>query len=74
MLQLDGGATQLLNARHVIFYLATGWVHVDVQQYRSKDGDPGNVHPDNLVPLPPMRSARGRNNLWDTDRLRSYFG
>ncbi len=73
-LTLGGGATQLLNARHVVFYLATGWVHEAVQQYRSRDGDPMNVHPDNLAPTPPISSARANNNLWDTDRLRDYFG
>jgi hypothetical protein len=71
---LGGGLTQLLNARHVVFYMATGWVHDDVQQYRCRDGDPLNVHPDNIVPLPPVRSARSRNNFWDRDRLREYYG
>lgn len=71
---LGGGMTQLLNARHVVFYLATGWVHEGVQQYRSRDGDPMNVHPDNLVPVPPLTTSRANNNFWDTDRLREYYG
>ena len=71
---LGGGVTQLVNARHVIFYLATGWVPGDVQQYRAKDGDPLNVHPANLVPMPPVRRARPTNNFWDTERLREYYG
>ena len=74
MLQLEGGSAQLLNARHVIFYLATGWVHEGVQQYRSKDGDTENVHPENLLPMPPLQAARKRNNLWDTVRMREHFG
>ncbi|MDA1297831.1 MAG: hypothetical protein O3B04_07525 [Chloroflexi bacterium] len=71
---LPGGATQLLNARHVIFYLATGWVAADVQQYRTRDGDSLNIHPDNLVPTPPLNSRRKTNRFWDTRQLRAYYG
>ena len=71
---LGSGMTQLLNARHVVFYLATGWVPEGVQQYRSRDGYPMNVHPDNLVPLLPLVTIRSNNNFWDTDRLRKYYG
>lgn len=71
---LGGGATQLLNARHVVFYLATGWVHEGVQQYRSRDGDSMNVHPDNLVPVPALATPRANNHFWDTERLRAYYG
>lgn len=71
---LGGGLTQLLNARHVVYYLATGWVHEGVQQYRSRDDNPMNVHPDNLVPVPPLVTTRTNNNFWDTDRLKSYYG
>lgn len=74
LLTLGGGVTQLLNARHVIYYLATGWVHEGVQQYRSRDGDPMNVHPDNLVPVPALVSSRSNNNFWDTERLKDYYG
>ena len=74
MHSLPGGATQLLNARHVIFYLATGWVSQEVQQYRTRDGDPLNVHPDNIVPTPALSRSRSRNNFWDTERLREYYG
>lgn len=71
---LGRGVTQLVNARHVVFYLATGWVHKEVQQYRARDGNPLNVHPDNLVPVPPLQTPRGNNNFWDTERLRQYYG
>jgi hypothetical protein len=71
---LGGGVTQLVNARHVIFYLATGWAPDDVQQYRAKDGDPLNVHPANLIPMPPVTRPRATNNFWDTARLRKYYG
>ncbi len=71
---MGGGLTQLLNARHVVFYLATGWVHEDAQQYRSRDGNPMNVHPDNLVPVPPLTTPRVNNNFWGTERLRDYYG
>ncbi len=74
LLTLSGGLSQLLNARHVVFYLATGWVPEDVQQYRTRDGDPLNIHPDNLVPVPPLERPRANNNFWDTTRLREYFG
>ncbi len=74
LLTLGGGTTQLVNARHVLFYLATGWVHEGVQQYRSRDRDPMNVHPDNIVPVPPLETARRNNNFWDSERLKSYFG
>ncbi len=71
---LGNGMTQLLNARHVIFYLATGWVPEGVQQYRTRDGDAQNVHPDNLVPTMPMVSVRKNNNFWDTEKLKDYYG
>jgi len=34
----------LSNARHVVFYLANGWVDSKVHQYRTRDGDPMNAH------------------------------
>lgn len=73
-LSLGGGAMHLANARHVIFYLATGWMHSRVQQYRARDGNPLNVHPDNLVPVPPLETTRKTNNFWGLRRLREYFG
>jgi hypothetical protein len=73
-LSLGGGVTHLANARHIVFYLATGWVHPRVQQYRAKDGDPMNVHPDNLLPVPPLATARSANNFWSLRKLREYFG
>lgn len=71
---LGNGLSQLVNARHVVFYLATGWVHEGVQQYRTRDGDPLNVHPDNLVPTPALERARSNNYFWDTERLKDYYG
>ena len=68
------GEKQVVSARHAIFYLANGWVHDAVQQYRVRDGDPMNVHPDNLVPVPPLLVKRRNNHFWDTDRLRNYYG
>ena len=74
MLTLPGGMTLLQNARHIVFYLAIGWVSENVQQYRAKDGDPLNVHPDNLVPLPPLAAKRASNNLLSTEKLQELFG
>ena len=68
------GIRYLANARHVVFYLANGWVDPKAQQYRSRDGDAMNVHPLNLVPVPPIRKARENSSLWGLKELRAYFG
>lgn len=68
------GLNYLANARHVVYYLANGWVDPKVQQYRTRDGNPMNVHPHNLVPVPPLVSSRGTNSLWGLKQLREYFG
>lgn len=68
------GMRYLANARHVVFYLANGWVDPKAQQYRARDGDPMNVHPQNLVPVPPITRARNGSSLWGLKQLRQYFG
>ncbi len=68
------GMRYLANARHVVFYLANGWVDSKAQQYRSRDGDPMNVHPQNLVPVPPIAKARSNSSLWSLKELREFFG
>ncbi len=71
---LGDGATQLVNARHVVYYLSSEWVPRNVQRYRAMDGNPLNVHPNNLAPMPPVVRARQVNRFWDTTRLRKYYG
>ena len=73
-ISMGHGMQYLANARHVVFYLANGWVDPETQMYLAKDGDPLNVHPQNIVPSPPKVTAREKNNLWSVDRLRTYFG
>lgn len=68
------GMRYLANARHVVFYLANGWVDTKAQQYRSRDGDPMNVHPLNLVPVPPIAITRSSSPLWNLKELRDFFG
>ena len=68
------GMRYLANARHVVFYLANGWVDTKAQQYRSRDGDPMNVHPLNLVPVPPIAITRSSSSLWNLKELRDFFG
>ena len=68
------GMRYLANARHVVFYLANGWVDSKTQQYRSRDGDPMNVHPLNLVPVPPITRTRASSSMWNLKQLRNYFG
>jgi hypothetical protein len=68
------GMRYLANARHVVFYLANGWVDTKAQQYRSRDGDPMIVHPLNLVPAPPIAITRSSSSLWNLKELRDFFG
>ena len=68
------GMRYLANARHVVFYLANGWVDSKAQQYRARDGDPMNVHPQNLVPVPPIRRTRAESSMWGVTELREFFG
>ncbi|MBC8453124.1 MAG: hypothetical protein H8D69_01485 [Chloroflexi bacterium] len=68
------GMRYLANARHIVFYLANGWVDSKAQQYRVRDGDPMNVHPQNLVPVPPIGRTRASSSLWGVKELRQYFG
>ena len=68
------GMRYLANARHVVFYLANGWVDSKAQQYRSRDGNPMNVHPENLIPVPPIGKTRENSSLWGLKELREYFG
>ena len=68
------GMQYLANARHIVFYLANGWVDPKAQQYRARDGDPMNVHPANLVPVPPIGRARAESSMWSVRQLRDYFG
>lgn len=71
---LGAGVRYLANARHVVFYLAHGWVDSKAQQYRVRDGDPLNVHPENLVPVPPITTSRKSSSLWGVKELRKHFG
>lgn len=74
MLHLPGGRRQLINARHLVFYLANGWVHGEVQQYRARDRDPLNVNPDNLKPVPVLERKRRVSRIMSTAELREHFG
>ena len=73
-LGVGGGMRYLANARHVVFYLANGWIDSKAQQYRSRDGDAMNVHPLNLIPVPPIAKSRTSSSLWSLKQLREYFG
>jgi hypothetical protein len=74
MMYLPDRQRYLLNARHLVFYMATGWVSDDVQQYRTNDGDPLNIHPENLVPVPVLKRKRSADRFMTTEQLRDYFG
>ena len=54
--------------------VSSEWVPRNVQRYRAMDGNPLNVHPNNLAPMPPVVRARQVNRFWDTARLRKYYG
>ena len=54
--------------------MANGWVPDEVQQYRAHDGNPLNIHPDNLMPLPVIERKRKASRLPGTQQLRTYFG
>lgn len=71
---LGNGMQYLANARHIVFYLANGWVDPETQMYKVRDGDPLNVHPQNIVPSSPKKTARRTNNLWGLEELRKFFG
>ena len=73
-LGIGKGMHYLANARHIVFYLANGWVDPRAQQYRSRDGDPMNVHPQNLVPVPPINKTRASSLLWTLKQLREFYG
>ncbi|MDA0597013.1 MAG: hypothetical protein O2921_08075 [Chloroflexi bacterium] len=68
------GMRYLANARHVVFYLANGWVDAKAQQYRARDSDPMNVHPQNIVPVPPIKWTRAESSLWGVTDLREFLG
>jgi len=68
------GMRYLANARHIVFYLANGWVDSKAQQYKVRDGDPMNVHPQNLVPVPPIVRTRADSSLWGVKELQEFFG
>jgi hypothetical protein len=68
------GMRYLANARHIVFYLANGWVDSKAQQYRVRDDDPMNVHPLNLIPTPPIARTRSNSSLWGVRELREFFG
>lgn len=73
-LGIGKGMRYLANARHIVFYLANGWVDPRAQQYRSRDGDPMNVHLQNLVPVPPINKTRASSLLWTLKQLREFYG
>jgi len=73
-LGIGKGMRYLANARHIVFHLANGWVDPRAQQYRSRDGDPMNVPPQNLVPVPPINKTRASSLLWTLKQLREFYG